>query len=85
MVERKEGQIKKTLSQTVPDASLHTFFVLHGLWNGEEGMRATSIGDGDQYPDGWYYISADDKTCIGPFHSRNEAFQEWFMNCITND
>lgn len=49
------------------------YFVLNGLINGEEGVRALTCGIGDQQPDGWYWIRDGMEDGIGPFDSKEAA------------
>lgn len=52
------------------------YFVLNGLWNGEEGYPAMTIGaDHNDKPqaDGWYWLLEGDDDGHGPFLSRDAA------------
>lgn len=57
------------------------FFVLNGLLNGEEGVKAVPAGGGDgRLSDGWYYLRPGDADGQGPYRSRDEAVRkaEWY-------
>lgn len=52
---------------------MNTYFVLNGLLNGEEGVRALTCGFGAQQPDGWYWLNDGEEDGHGPFGSRQLA------------
>ena len=57
------------------------FFVLNGLVNGEEGVKALPAGGGQEEPlsDGWYFLHGENPDGLGPHRSRDEAVRkaEW--------
>ena len=48
------------------------YFVLNGLWNGEDGMPALTTAEKLQ-ADGWYYLFDSEADGVGPFRSRGAA------------
>jgi len=55
------------------------YFVLNGLQNGEDGVKAITT-DGHTQRDGWYYIPSDQDNGIGPYKSREEAEMKAELN-----
>lgn len=54
------------------------FFVLNGLVNGEEGVKALPAGGGQEEPlsDGWYFLRGENPDGQGPYRSRDEAVRK---------
>ena len=55
----------ETMSHTYKDAEL--YFVKNGNINGIAGIKAMTIGVGEQQKDGWYYMMPKDEDGHGPF------------------
>lgn len=50
------------------------FFVLKGLWCGEEGNKAVPCGNDQPLDDGWYFLLPDEvDPSSGPYESREQA------------
>ena len=52
---------------------VQTYFVLNGLFNGEDGVFACTTGVGKQQPDGWYWLMEGMDDGKDPFESREAA------------
>jgi hypothetical protein len=65
------------------------YFVLNGLWNGEEGMFALPTGadgpDDEPQKDGWYWITDGMDDGAGPHKSRDAAIRAYNEHKATPD
>lgn len=66
-----------------PDEGFNVFFVLNGLFNGEEGVKAATIGLGKRLEDGWYYLLQDQEDGVGPYRSKEEAVRAGEQSEVT--
>jgi hypothetical protein len=61
----------ETMSHTYKNAEL--YFVKNGNINGIDGVKAMTIGVGEQQKDGWYYMMPKDEDGHGPFATIEDA------------